>query len=97
MEKYEISGAERFWIGPHDEDKHLVYQMSSKTTEKEWFEVADGTQLDPNYSEFSVRIHNPNTKTLSAINNTMAVLPKSQLRTIRALIDAYLKEADDAS
>lgn len=91
---YEITGNERFWVGPLDPDSHLVYKMQSRSTEKEWLQTVDNTVLDKDYSEFSVRIYDPQARSLSFINRTMAILPKSRLRSIHALIGAYLDAID---
>jgi hypothetical protein len=89
-----MEGNEKFWIGPNNPELHLVYRMSSPTTEKKWFATLDGTELDPDYSEFSVRLHDPHICSLSFINQTMAILPKSRLRSIHKLIGEYLDEID---
>lgn len=91
--KFEMTGQEKDWIGPKDEEKHLVYHAQSETTEQWWFMSSDLLQLDE-FSEFSVRIHDPRGRSLSWINKTIAVLPKSKLRTIYNLIGAYLEKMD---
>lgn len=85
-----ITDRDRLWIGPSDPEKHTVYRMSSATTEEKWLETSDGTQLDPDFSEFSVRIFDPHFLTLNFIHKTIAVLPKSRLRSIYNLIGEYL-------
>ncbi len=92
--EYEITGAERDWLGPKDEEKHLIYHGQSKTTEEEWFYSSDLIALDPHYSEFSVSIEDPRCRSLSFINRTIAILPKSKLRIIYNLIGAYLDKVD---
>jgi hypothetical protein len=91
---FEIDDMEKFWVGEMDEEKYTVYQMQSTTTELEWLHAQDGTELDPNFSEFSVRIHDPKIRSLSLINKTIAILPKSRLRSIYNLIGEYLNEID---
>jgi len=86
--------AERFWLGPNDRTKHTVYKMQWTSTEHKWLAAQDGTVLDPNYSEFSVRIHDPKARSLSFIYRTIAIIPKSRLRTIYNLIGEYLNEFD---
>lgn len=90
----EIDGVERDWLGPKDETKHLVYHMQSETTEKRWLMSSDLIELDPDYSEFSVRVHDPRCRSLSFINKTIAILPKSKLRVIYNLIGRYLDEQE---
>lgn len=89
-----LDAAERFWIGPKDRTKHTIYKMQWSSTERAWLEAADGTQLDPNYSDFSVRIHDPKARSLSFIYRTICIIPKSRLRTIYNLIGEYLNEID---
>ena len=91
---FEIPGQEQDWVGPKDDSKHLTYQAQSETTEKRWFFSKDLIELDPDYSEFSVRIHDPRCRSLSFVYRTLAILPKSQLRTIHSLIGAYLEKID---
>lgn len=90
-----MDAAEKFWIGPKNPELQTVYLMASETTEQAWLECKDGTQLDPNYSQFSVRIHDPKIRSLSFIYKTLAILPKSRLRTIYNLIGKYLAKYDD--
>lgn len=87
-------GNETDWIGPKDETRHLTYKAQSKTTEKRWYLSQDLIELDPDYSEFSVRIHDPRCRSLSFVDRTLAILPKSQLRTIHNLIGDYLDAQD---
>jgi hypothetical protein len=90
-----IEDTEKFWVGEMDEEKYTIYRMQSWTTETEWLHAKDGTELDPNFSEFSVRIHDPKIRSLSLINKTIAILPKSRLRSIYNLIGEYLNEIDE--
>lgn len=87
--------SERFWIGPENPEQHTVYHAQSESTEVKWLEASDATQLDPDYSEYSVRVHDPQARSLSFINRTIAILPKSRLRTIYNLIGLYLKTFDE--
>jgi hypothetical protein len=89
-----LDAQERFWLGPFDPAKHVVYHAQRPATEQKWFTVPDGTILDGNYSELSVRIHDPKARSLSFIHRTIAIIPKSRLRTIHKLIGAYLNEHD---
>ena len=94
--KYEMDAAERFWLGPVDKTKHLVYRAQSDSTQQKWFATKDGIHLDPNYSEWSVRIHVPSSRSLSFVYKTLAILPKSKLRAIYNLIGEYLNEKDNS-
>jgi hypothetical protein len=94
MTDYEPKGNEQDWLGPKDQEKHIVYEAQSAKTERRWFFSKDLIELDPDYSEFSVRIHDPRCRSLSFVYRTMAILPKSQLRTIYNLIGAYLERMD---
>lgn len=91
----EFDALERFWLGPKDRFKHTVYHMQSDATQRKWLATPDGTQLDPNYSEFSIRIHDPKARSLSFIYRTICIIPKSRLRIIYNLIGAYLNDHDD--
>jgi len=91
---FEETGQERDWLGPRNEQAHLVYKAQSTTTEKHWYMSKDLIELDPDYSEFSVRIHDPRSRSLSFIYRTIAILPKSKLREIYNLIGRYLHEQD---
>jgi hypothetical protein len=91
---YEPCASEIFWVGPKRPELHTVYRMQFDNVERRWLATPAGTELDPNYSEFSVRIHNPNARSLSFINRTIAILPKSKLREIYNLIGEYLNEID---
>jgi len=88
--KFDIPGQEYDWIGPKDETKHVVFQGQSVTTERRWYFSRDLITLDPDYSEFSVRLYDPRCRSLSFVYRTLAILPKSHLRTIYNLIGAYL-------
>jgi hypothetical protein len=90
----DFDAAERFWLGPKDPTKHTVYKNQFDGTQSKWLAAKDGTQLDPNYSEFSVRIHDPKARSLSFVYRTIAIIPKSRLRTIYNLIGEYLNEHD---
>lgn len=90
----DFDAAERFWIGPRDRFKHVVYHMQSDSTQQEWLATQDGIELDPNYSEFSIRIHSPKALSLSFIYRTICILPKSKIRAVYALIGEYLNEYD---
>jgi hypothetical protein len=89
-----LDAMERFWLGPRDPKKYVVHHMQRPATEQEWYATPDGTTLDPNYSEFSVRIHDPKARSLSFIYRTISILPKSRLRIIHKLIGAYLNDHD---
>ena len=91
---FEETGQERDWLGPKDESKHITFTGQSKSTEKRWYFSGDLIELDPDYSEFSIRIHDPRCKSLSFVNRTLAILPKSQLRTIHNLIGDYIDDQD---
>jgi len=80
---------ERFFIGDQIcQPEAVVNHMQS--SEDQWFETSDGTQLDPNYSEWSVRLHDRHFHSLSFIHRTIAILPKSRLESIYRLIGEYL-------
>ena len=86
-------GNEADWAGWHaDESKHITYTGQSDRQQKRWHFSQDLLELDPSYSEFSVRIHDPMCRSLSFIDRTLAILPKSRLRTIANLIERYLDE-----
>jgi hypothetical protein len=87
-------GNEKDWLGPKNPEAHLIYRAQSETTERRWFFSEDLLELDPDYSEFSVRIHDPRCRSLSFIDRTLAILPKSQLRTIHNMIGEYLDKVD---
>jgi hypothetical protein len=90
----ELDAQERFWLGPVDPTRHTVYHAQRPATEQEWYTTPDGTELDGNYSKFSVRIHDPKARSLSFIYRTIAIIPKSRLRAIYNLIGRYLNEHD---
>jgi hypothetical protein len=91
----EFDASERFWLGPKNPKKHLVYHMQSNSTQQKWLAVSNGVELDPNYSEFSIRIHNPKARSLSFIYRTIAILPKQYVRDIYNLIGEYLNDHDN--
>lgn len=82
---------EIFWVGPKHPWRHVVHKMNASATEQMWFQAGDGTRLEPDHSEFSIRIHDPSMRSLSFINRTIAIIPKSRLRTIYNLIGGYLE------
>ena len=90
----QLDASERFWIGPRMPKRHVVYKMQLSLTEKALLTREGDTVLDTTYSEFSVRLYNPRARTLSFINQTIAILPKSKLRKIYNLIGEYLNEHD---
>jgi len=93
--KEQFDARERFWLGPVNPEKCLNYHTQLSKTEQAWVAAEDGTVLDTTYSEFSVRVYNPKARTLSFINQTIAILPKSKLRIIYNLIGDYLNEHDE--
>jgi hypothetical protein len=93
-EEDKFDAAERFWLGPNDPTKHTVYKNQFDGTQSKWLNTPDGTILECDYSEFSVRIHDPKARSLSFVNRTIAILPKSRLRIIYKLIGEYLNEHD---
>lgn len=97
MDKYEdkLDAQERFWLGPRNPMLYIVYHMQRNYPQEAWTVTPDGTELDPNYSEFSIRIHDPKARSMSFINRTIAILPKSRLRSIYNLIGEYINEHDN--
>jgi len=89
------SSTPNFWVGPNDEKRQLIYHAQRRSTEQYWFLNEELIELDPDYSEFSVRIHDPRCRSLSFIYRTIAILPKSKLRVIYNLIGAYLEKIDN--
>ena len=89
-----FDAAERFWIGPNDPTKHTIYKNQFDGTQSKWLNTPDGTVLECDYSEFSVRVHDPKARSLSFTNRTIAIIPKSRVRKIVALLTEYLKEVD---
>jgi hypothetical protein len=86
---------EQFWLGEQrTEAEVVVLKMQNETEEKRWLSTLGGTSLDPAYSEYSVRIYDPNIQSLSFIHRTLAILPKSRVRAIHKLIGVYLHEYD---
>jgi hypothetical protein len=90
--KDKFDAVERFWIGPRNPTEHVVWHMQRDGAQ--FLMAEDGTILDRDYSEFSVRLHDPRTRSLSFINRTIAIIPKSRLRTVHRLIGEYLNEVD---
>lgn len=80
---------EKFWLG-EDWSMGEVAINHMQTTDGDWYETEDGLQLDGNYSEWSVRVYHPRTRSLSWLHKTIAILPKSQLRALHKLIGEYL-------
>ena len=97
MNKFEPEGSEKDWLGPQNsaEPNYVIFRGQSKSSERHWFFSRDLITLDPDYSEFSVRLYDPQCKSLSFINRTLAILPKSQLKTIYNLIGAYLDSKEN--
>lgn len=95
--KYEdpMDAHERFWVGPLEPRETIVYRMTSEAGSKMWYQVAGGIQLEPDHSEFTIRLLNPHFKTINYINETIAVLPKHQLKKIHRLIGEYLDDQHD--
>jgi hypothetical protein len=93
MKKAMLDAAEKFWLGPgKDKDAHVIYR--AQLNEMELLGCMDGTKMDTTYSEYSVRIFDEGLKSLSFINRTIAILPKSRLRTIYNMIGEYLEKCD---
>ena len=89
-------GNENDWAGQHATvELHLTYHGQSDNAQKRWYFTGDLLELDPDYSEWSVRIHDPRCRSLSFVDRTLAILPKSRLRHIRSLISTYLGDTDD--
>jgi hypothetical protein len=93
-EEDQFDASERFWLGPKNPKRHAVYWMQTGPVERQWIDAEDGTMLDGNYSEYSVRLHDPKARSLSFIYRTIAILPKSRLRSIYNLIGRYLEVHD---
>lgn len=91
----DFDAAERFWLGPRQSPKHVVYHMQRDSTQQKWLETSGGIRLDPNYSEFAVRVHDPKARSLSFIYRTICVLPKSKIRAVVALLEEYLNDVDN--
>jgi len=87
-----MPGQELDWIGPQTEENTLIYKVQS--ADGEWMMTSGLLELDPNYSEFSVRIHDPRCRSMSFIYRTLCILPKSKLREVYSLIGRYLNELD---
>ena len=90
-----MNATEKFWIGPDNPERCLVYKAQLSFIERAWIAAFDGTTLNTDYSDLSVRLYDPHAKTLSYVNQTIAILPKSRLRIIHKLIGAYLNEANE--
>ena len=90
MSEFKPEGSEKDWLGPQEsrENQYLVYHNQTN------FFTSDLLALETDYSEFSVRLHDPQLKSLSFINRTLAILPKSKLRAIYSLIGEYLDTID---
>jgi phosphatidylethanolamine-binding protein (PEBP) family uncharacterized protein len=87
---------EQFWLGEQrTQAEVVVLKMQNETEEKRWFSTLGGTSLDPGYSEYSVRLYDPDTPSLSFIHRTLAILPKSRVRAIHKLLGAYIHESDE--
>jgi len=85
---------EKFWVGPADPENHAVMHMQCSDVERNCSMTPDGTCLQTDYSEYSVRLYDPNIPSLSFIHRTLAILPKSRLRSIYNLIGDYLETYD---
>lgn len=90
--EFKAYGNELDWLGQKDESKYLTYHGQSDRAQKRWYFTGDILELDPDYSEWSIRIHDPRCRSLSFIDRTLAILPKSRLRAIANLIERYLNE-----
>ena len=95
--KYEdkMSAHQRFWVGPLEPLETIVYRMTAEAGSKMWYQVAGGIVLEPDHSEFTIRLHNPQFKTINYVNETIAVLPKHELKKIHQLIGEYLNDQHD--
>ena len=92
----EMNGNEKFWVGHKDAwlpEDHVVSHVAGLG--RKWIEDTKGLCLDPNYSEFSIRIYDSRSRTLSFILGTVAIIPKSLLKRIHTLIGAYLKKEEE--
>ena len=85
---------DRYWIGPEDPESHAVYHMQCSDVERDCAKTPDGTCLNSDYSEYSIRIYDPNIRSLSYVHRTIAILPKSRLRSIHKLLGDYLETYD---
>jgi hypothetical protein len=85
---------ERFWLGPRNPKAHVVYHGQLDSTQMKWIDCEDGTVLDANYSEFSIRLHDPKARSLSFIYRTLAIIPKSRIRSVHRLLGRYLDAMD---
>jgi hypothetical protein len=85
---------ERFWLGPKNPKAHVLWHGQKDSTQQKWIDCEDGTVLDGNYSEFSVRLHDPKARSLSFIYRTIAIIPKSRIRSVVRLLQMYLDMVD---
>jgi hypothetical protein len=92
-EKFDAT--ERFWLGPKSPTDTVIYKNQFDGTQSKWLSTEDGTALECDYSQFSVRVHDPKARSLSFVNRTIAILPKSRIRKIVALLTEYLEEIDN--
>lgn len=81
---------ENFWSGEHWLDGDVVVNKMQASDGKRWLETDKKLCLDPSYSEWSVRIFDPNNKSLSWVLSTLAIIPKSLIRQVHALLGEYL-------
>lgn len=89
-----MDASEKFWIGSEDcwtQGDKVVNHMRT-TDGQDYFECTDGLRLDCDYSDFSVRIYHQSDRTLSFVLKTIAILPKSTLRSIHKMIGDYLEK-----
>jgi len=94
-EEDKFDAQERFWLGPVNPAKHIIYYAQRCSTEQDWLVAKNGdVELDPNYSDYSIRLHCPKARSMSFIYRTIAILPKSKVRAIAALLNAYLERHD---
>ena len=83
-----MQGEELDWVGPVE-----TYHVSSETTGERWLSTDSLLELE-NHGKFSVRVYDPRIRSLLQGHRTVAVLPKSKLREIHALIGRYLENAE---
>lgn len=83
---------EKFWVGSKaawlQRDYHVNRMQASDG--KLWLEDVSGLRLDPDYSEYSVRIYHPTSRTLSFVLSTVAIIPKSLVRRVFNLLGEFL-------
>jgi hypothetical protein len=88
--------SEQFWLGEQrTRGEDVVMRMQNEVEEKAWLATLGGTALDPSYSEYSIRLYDPNIRSLSFIHRTLAILPKSRLLAIFNLIGEYLDNTEN--